>query len=92
MQGSISSSGTRTLAQPITLSQETDYLQANFTNSLGCINIFIYDDLGNIKYQKEINTAVEPNLYIDTSSLDAGNYNITFVNSKNQSLIGNFDL
>lgn len=91
--GDLPSKGARSAAtQPIILFQETFYLQADFNRSLGCIYIFIYDNLGNLRYQESIDTSTDSQLYIDTSVLSTGNYTIKFASSESQSLIGNFDL
>ncbi|MBB4034727.1 hypothetical protein GGR21_000614 [Dysgonomonas hofstadii] len=88
--GSLISPQTRMLIKPIILFQQMDCLRVNCSSSLGYISVLIYNNTGDLKYQKCINTSVESLLYISTLGLEAGNYTVKFVDSKDQSLIGNF--
>jgi hypothetical protein len=88
--GSLISPQTRTMIKPIILFQQKDCLRVNFNGSLGYISVFIYDNAGNLKYQEYIDTSLESLLYISTLRLETGNFTIKFVNTKDQSLIGDF--
>lgn len=90
LMGSLISPQTRTVIKPILLLQQTECLRVNFNGSLGYISIYIYDDGGNLRYQKTVDTSIESQRYINVVDFETGNYSIEFVNSQSQNLIGNF--
>lgn len=67
------------------------YIEVDFYDSLGTIDLSICDESGNTVYQQSVNTSEEHQVFINISSFDKGIYIIAFVNSQTN-LSGEFDL
>ena len=92
--GKLSGGGTRShiAFPPITAFQYSDYIEVNFSESLGTISVSIYDDSGNIVYNGAIDTSLQSVLYIDTARMEKGEYSIRFTNTEGEYLEGSFGI
>jgi hypothetical protein len=90
LAGNLLNSGTRSPLSPISAFQDSDYIEVTLSRFLGEISVEISDEANNIVYNETINSSTQSNLYIDTVSLEAGEYTIKFTNTQSQYLSGNF--
>ena len=81
----------RSLVEPVQAFIIGQFVEVDFYDSLGTIDLFIYDESGNAVYQQSVNASTGQQLSIDISSFDAGVYTIEFVNSQTD-LFGEFEI
>lgn len=82
----------RSLVKPIQVFLSDRFLEVDFNDSLGVIVISIYDETDNAVYEQSVSTYAGQQIFIDTTSLNAGVYTIEFVNSNDEYLCGSFEI
>ena len=92
LMGNLSTSVPKSLVQPIQAFITGQFIEVNFNESLGTIVISIYDETGIAVYQQPVNTYAGQQVFIDITSFEEGEYKIEFVNSKNEYLVGVFEI
>jgi len=82
----------RSLVEPVqAFIIDQSSIEVDFYDSLGTIDLLIYDEAGNAVYQQSVNASTGQQLSIDISFFDAGVYTIEFVNSQTD-LFGAFEI
>lgn len=70
---------------------DDEFIEADFYETLGTIDVSIYDETGNTVYHESVNAYAGQQLLIDITSFEPGVYTIEFVNSQTD-LSGEFEI
>jgi hypothetical protein len=85
----------RGMSSMIKAFQSIDKLHLKFLDDIGNIEVVIYNEEGNIVYQRNVDTLGKNQVSIDISAFEQGNYEIRlirFTNSQEQFMYGEFEI
>ena len=93
LEGSLDDSSTRSvLPDPINATIGPKGLNVNFLYNVGNINVEIYNSLGEMVYEKNVDTQIQGALTIDVSGWDIDFYEIRFVRTTGNYMFGTFGI
>lgn len=92
LRGSLQPNGPKSAIRPIQAFIDISELDIDFLHVAGNIDVKVYDEAGNVVYQKTVSTHTEDHLSIDISAWNPGNYEIRFIGSEDQFMYGEFEI
>jgi hypothetical protein len=92
LKGDLPEVSTKSAIRPIQAFIDISELEVDFLHDAGNIDVKVYDEAGNVVYQKTVSTHTEDHLSIDISAWNPGNYEIRFIGSEDQFMYGEFEI
>ena len=92
LRGDLAKGKIRSLTSPIQAFITDHFIEVNFESTLGTIVVYIYDENESVVYQQSVNTNAVQQIFINISTFEEGGYLIEFVNSRDEYLLGYFEI